>query len=41
MVTASDPQSKRKAERFKVVHVITKGDDEQTNRISKGSLTKS
>ena len=30
MVTTSDPQSKRKAERFKVVHAITKGDDKQT-----------
>ena len=30
MVTISDPQSKRKAECFKVVHAITKGDDEQT-----------
>ena len=33
--------TKRKAERFKVVHVVTKGDDEQTNRISKDSSTKS
>ena len=40
MVTTPDPQSKRKAERFKVVHVITKGDDEQTNRISKDSSKK-
>ena len=30
MVTISDPQSKRKAERFKGVHAITKVDDEQT-----------
>ena len=41
MVTTSDPQSKRKAERFKVVHIVTKGDDGQTNRISKDSSTKS
>ena len=41
MVTISAPQSKRKAECSKVVHAITKGDDEQTNRISKDSSTKS
>ena len=30
MVTISDPQPKRRAERSKVVHVIAKGDDEHT-----------